>query len=183
VGINLTQANRVFLMEPHFNPAVEAQAIGRVHRLGQKRKVEIIRLIINNSFESRMLSFLGNKYGLSFEEAVVPQESSSNDHDSDNDLDFLNEKKKPVKAAKCQSKEVDDLVGNLCTDKAKIVCEEFDELFGVKDLLAKADPEVDTAEENAARAAHSSSSHYDPIDFSDSDDDSLFPDTAMSRHV
>jgi SNF2 family DNA or RNA helicase len=33
VGINLTQANRVFLLEPSFNPAVEAQSIGRVYRL------------------------------------------------------------------------------------------------------------------------------------------------------
>lgn len=34
VGINLTQANNVFMMEPCFNPAAEAQAVGRVHRLG-----------------------------------------------------------------------------------------------------------------------------------------------------
>ena len=34
VGINLTAANHVFLMEPAFNPALEAQAIGRAHRMG-----------------------------------------------------------------------------------------------------------------------------------------------------
>ena len=38
-GINLTQANQVFLLEPCLNPALEAQAIGRVHRMGQTRKV------------------------------------------------------------------------------------------------------------------------------------------------
>ena len=43
VGINLTEANRVFLMEPALNPALEAQAIGRVHRLGQNKAVEIVR--------------------------------------------------------------------------------------------------------------------------------------------
>jgi hypothetical protein len=51
VGINLTQANRIVLMEPSFNPALEAQAIGRCHRLGQKRPVETIRLIAKGSFE------------------------------------------------------------------------------------------------------------------------------------
>eukprot|EP00531_Pseudo-nitzschia_arenysensis_P016699 CAMPEP_0116122050 /NCGR_PEP_ID=MMETSP0329-20121206/4012_1 /TAXON_ID=697910 /ORGANISM="Pseudo-nitzschia arenysensis, Strain B593" /LENGTH=1515 /DNA_ID=CAMNT_0003615881 /DNA_START=43 /DNA_END=4590 /DNA_ORIENTATION=+ len=63
VGINLTQANRVFLMEPSFNPALEAQAIGRIHRLGQKRPVEIVRLIMKDSFEERMVNFLEQKYG------------------------------------------------------------------------------------------------------------------------
>jgi superfamily II DNA or RNA helicase len=63
VGINLTAANRIFLLEPSFNPAVEAQAIGRVHRLGQKRPVEITRLFMNDSVESRMRQVLKDKYG------------------------------------------------------------------------------------------------------------------------
>lgn len=63
VGINLTAANRIFLLEPSFNPAVEAQAIGRVHRLGQKRPVEITRIVITNSVESRMRQVLQEKYG------------------------------------------------------------------------------------------------------------------------
>lgn len=63
VGINLTQANRVFIMEPCFNPAVEAQAIGRVHRLGQTRPVEIIRLLMEDSIETRMRKVIKNKYG------------------------------------------------------------------------------------------------------------------------
>jgi len=54
VGINLTQANRVFLVEPALNPALEAQAIGRVHRLGQKHEVEIVRLTVENSIETRI---------------------------------------------------------------------------------------------------------------------------------
>lgn len=45
------------------NPALEAQAIGRVHRLGQKRNVEIIRLVMKKSVESRTLHLLKSKYG------------------------------------------------------------------------------------------------------------------------
>ncbi len=63
VGINLTQANRIFLMEPCFNPALEAQAIGRVHRLGQKRSVEIIRLLMKDSVDSRIVAMLAKKPG------------------------------------------------------------------------------------------------------------------------
>jgi SNF2 family DNA or RNA helicase len=39
VGINLTQANHVFMMDPCLNVALEDQAVGRVHRMGQRREV------------------------------------------------------------------------------------------------------------------------------------------------
>ena len=55
VGINLTQANFVMLLDACTNPALEAQAIGRVWRLGQKRKVHIRRYIMKDSIESRIL--------------------------------------------------------------------------------------------------------------------------------
>ena len=55
LGLNLTAASRVFVMEPQFNPAQEAQAIERVHRLGQKREVRIVKYIMENSFEEKML--------------------------------------------------------------------------------------------------------------------------------
>ena len=41
--MNLTQANRVFLTEPAVNPALEAQAAGRVYRLGQRKSVQVKR--------------------------------------------------------------------------------------------------------------------------------------------
>ncbi|KAI5784344.1 P-loop containing nucleoside triphosphate hydrolase protein [Pyronema domesticum] len=55
VGINLTCASRVHLMEPHWNPMVELQALDRVHRLGQTRDVVISRYIIGDSFEKDMM--------------------------------------------------------------------------------------------------------------------------------
>jgi SNF2 family DNA or RNA helicase len=44
VGINLTQANHVFMMEPLLNPALEEQAVGRVHRMGQTRAVQVVKV-------------------------------------------------------------------------------------------------------------------------------------------
>lgn len=55
LGLNLTAANKVFVMEPQFNPAAEQQAVDRVHRLGQTREVTIHRFIMHNSFEENML--------------------------------------------------------------------------------------------------------------------------------
>ncbi|MCY4644232.1 MAG: DEAD/DEAH box helicase [Bacteriovoracales bacterium] len=55
LGLNLTAANYVYLMDPWWNPAVEAQAIGRAHRIGQKRSINVYRLIIKNSVEEKVL--------------------------------------------------------------------------------------------------------------------------------
>ncbi|CAL9782642.1 unnamed protein product [Musa acuminata subsp. burmannicoides] len=54
VGLNLTAASNVFLMDPWWNPAVEEQAIMRIHRIGQKRQVRVRRFIVKDSVEGRM---------------------------------------------------------------------------------------------------------------------------------
>uniref|UniRef100_A0A5B7BJ23 SWI/SNF-related matrix-associated actin-dependent regulator of chromatin subfamily A member 3-like 3 n=1 Tax=Davidia involucrata TaxID=16924 RepID=A0A5B7BJ23_DAVIN len=54
VGLNLTAASNVFLMDPWWNPAVEEQAIMRIHRIGQKRTVSVRRFIVNDTVEERM---------------------------------------------------------------------------------------------------------------------------------
>lgn len=55
VGLNLTQAKRVFMMDPWWSFAVEAQAIDRVHRMGQEDEVKVYRFIVKDSVEERML--------------------------------------------------------------------------------------------------------------------------------
>ena len=60
-GINLTQANNVFMLEPSLNPALEAQAIGRVHRMGQKRVVKIFKLVMKGSVEEQILKVVEDK--------------------------------------------------------------------------------------------------------------------------
>ncbi|POS74440.1 mutagen sensitive-41 [Diaporthe helianthi] len=55
VGLNLTSAKRVFMMDPWWSFAIEAQAIDRVHRMGQEDEVKVYRFIVKNSVEERML--------------------------------------------------------------------------------------------------------------------------------
>lgn len=64
LGLNLTTANNAYVMEPQYNPAAEAQAVDRVHRLGQKRPVTITRFVMNESFEERMLELQAKKKDL-----------------------------------------------------------------------------------------------------------------------
>lgn len=52
VSVDFTVANHVHLIEPHWNPMVEAQAVDRVHRIGQEREVVITRYIMRNSVET-----------------------------------------------------------------------------------------------------------------------------------
>jgi SNF2 family DNA or RNA helicase len=61
LGLNLTAANKVYVMEPQYNPAAEAQAVDRVHRLGQKREVITVRYIMSDSFEEKMLELQEKK--------------------------------------------------------------------------------------------------------------------------
>lgn len=64
LGINLTTGSKVYVMEPQFNPAAEAQAVDRVHRLGQKREVTTVRFIMEDSFEENMLRLQQKKKDL-----------------------------------------------------------------------------------------------------------------------
>ncbi len=61
VGLNLTCAQRVFMMDPWWSFAVEAQAIDRVHRMGQEKEVVVHRFIVVGSIEEKMLKIQDRK--------------------------------------------------------------------------------------------------------------------------
>jgi len=61
LGLNLTAASRVVLMEPFWNPFVEEQAIDRVHRLNQTQDVTVYRLTIRDSVEERIIELQEKK--------------------------------------------------------------------------------------------------------------------------
>ncbi len=64
VGINLTAADYVIIFDPWWNPAVEAQAIDRSHRIGQTRKVIAYKYIVKNTIEEKMLELQRKKQKL-----------------------------------------------------------------------------------------------------------------------
>jgi SNF2 family DNA or RNA helicase len=55
LGLNLTKADYVFLLDPWWNPAAEAQAIDRAHRIGQKNKVFTYKFISKDTLEEKIL--------------------------------------------------------------------------------------------------------------------------------
>jgi superfamily II DNA or RNA helicase len=69
LGLNLTAAEYVFLLDPWWNPAVEAQAIDRAHRIGQTRPVFAFRLIARDTVEEKVLELQATKRKLA--EAIV----------------------------------------------------------------------------------------------------------------
>ncbi|KAH6710614.1 SNF2 family N-terminal domain-containing protein [Leptodontidium sp. MPI-SDFR-AT-0119] len=60
-GLDLTAASRAYLMEPHWNPMIEEQALCRVHRVGQKRSVTTIRYLMRDSFEEQVVEIQKRK--------------------------------------------------------------------------------------------------------------------------
>ncbi len=69
VGLNLTAASHVFLLDPWWNPAVETQAIDRTHRIGQRRPVFAYRLIARDTVEEKILDLQQEKRDLA--EAIL----------------------------------------------------------------------------------------------------------------
>jgi len=73
-GLNLTAADYVFILDPWWNPAVEAQAIDRAHRIGQTKKVVAYRLIAKDTIEERIAQLQESKRNLA--ESIIDQTES-----------------------------------------------------------------------------------------------------------
>ncbi len=74
LGLNLTAAEYVFLLDPWWNPAVEAQAVDRTHRIGQTRPVFAYRLIAKDTVEEKVLELQKSKRALA--DAILSQDNS-----------------------------------------------------------------------------------------------------------
>ena len=74
VGLNLTEADYVFILDPWWNPAVEQQAIDRTHRIGQTKNVFIYKFITKDSVEEKILALQQRK--LSVARALITTEDS-----------------------------------------------------------------------------------------------------------
>ncbi|MFI2104671.1 SNF2-related protein [Isoptericola sp. NPDC019693] len=64
VGLNLTEADYVYLLDPWWNPATEAQAVDRTHRIGQTRNVVVTRLVAQDTIEEKVMALARRKAAL-----------------------------------------------------------------------------------------------------------------------
>jgi superfamily II DNA or RNA helicase len=87
VGLNLTAAEYVFLLDPWWNPAAELQAIDRAHRIGQQHTVHAYRVVCRNTVEERVLELQDTKRKLC--EAVLGNDRSLLQDLSREDLELL----------------------------------------------------------------------------------------------
>ncbi|WP_144882135.1 DEAD/DEAH box helicase [Isoptericola variabilis] len=71
-GLNLTEADHVYLLDPWWNPAAEAQAVDRTHRIGQTRNVVVTRLVAADTIEEKVMALARRKAALF--DAVVDDE-------------------------------------------------------------------------------------------------------------
>ncbi|KAJ5617062.1 hypothetical protein N7537_002176 [Penicillium hordei] len=90
VGLNLTTASNVFLMDPWWSFAIEAQAIDRVHRMGQTRDVNVTRFVVKDSIEGRMLRVQERKMNIA---GSLGLKIGGDDGDADKGKDRLEELK------------------------------------------------------------------------------------------
>jgi len=67
VGLNLTAADYIFILDPWWNPAAEMQAASRAHRIGQTKKVFVYRFISRNTVEEKIISLQSHKENLAHE--------------------------------------------------------------------------------------------------------------------
>ena len=87
LGLNLTAAEYVFLLDPWWNPAVEAQAIDRAHRVGQQNQVFAYRLICKGTVEEKILELQQKKRELA--DAILEGENTPLTDLTAEDLEML----------------------------------------------------------------------------------------------
>jgi SNF2 family DNA or RNA helicase len=73
-GLNLTAADYIYILDPWWNPAVEAQAVDRAHRIGQTRRVFAYRLIARDTVEEKIVALQERKRELA--ESIVRADES-----------------------------------------------------------------------------------------------------------
>ncbi len=86
-GLNLTAADYVFLLDPWWNPAVEAQAIDRTHRIGQTKQVFAYRLICRDTVEEKIAELQNKKKDLA--DAILQADNNLIKSLTVNDLELL----------------------------------------------------------------------------------------------
>ncbi|XP_049851549.1 TATA-binding protein-associated factor 172-like [Schistocerca gregaria] len=133
LGLNLTGANIVIFLEHDWNPQNDIQAMDRVHRIGQKKTVNVYRLITKDTLEEKIMSL--QKFKLKIADTVVNKENQSFQSMSTHQLLDLfeyseNEKKSKVKQEQGIEDSIKDIPGKTKMSGLKAILaslEEYDE--------------------------------------------------------
>ncbi|KAL0020479.1 hypothetical protein WJX77_009137 [Trebouxia sp. C0004] len=126
VGINLTSANYVFILEPALNPALEEQAVGRAWRMGQQREVTVKKFFVKGSVEERIMQMVQQR-----KEGSKSQEPSTSGGLTWADLG-------QVRGSNRNQVKAQDIVGSMKADKQNLRMEELDLLFQTPSFSATA---------------------------------------------
>lgn len=98
LGLTLTGADTVIFVEHDWNPMKDLQAMDRAHRLGQKKVVNVYRLITRNTLEAKIMGL--QQFKLNIANSVVTQQNKSMEHmDTDRILDLFSSSSEPAPAA------------------------------------------------------------------------------------
>ncbi|GAQ84668.1 DEAD-box protein [Klebsormidium nitens] len=111
VGITLTSASVVYLLEPVLNPALEDQAVGRAWRMGQQRPVTVKRMFIQDSVEEKILK------------VVKSRVEGGNANDAPDDVG------RAAYRSKGKAQRPETIAGSIRTDKQNLRMSEFEILF------------------------------------------------------
>jgi SNF2 family DNA or RNA helicase len=87
VGLNLTAADYVYIVDPWWNPAVEQQAIDRTHRIGQTKNIFAYRMICKDTVEDKILSLQEKKRALAAD--LITDDSGFVKNLTREDLEYL----------------------------------------------------------------------------------------------
>lgn len=93
-GLNLTSANTVIMFDHDYNPTVDMQAIDRAHRIGQRRVLNVYRLITKNTLQERIMGI--QKFKKNLAQAIVNIDNSSIKNIEDSKLPELLENMKDL---------------------------------------------------------------------------------------
>ena len=184
VGINLTAADTCIIFDSDWNPQNDVQAMARCHRIGQKRKVHIYRLVTRNTFEGEMFERASKKLGL--EHAVL----GTHDFNDNAALNPDGEGSGTVGNSKMDSKEMEQLLRQgayalMENDEAEVqaFCEEdIDSILNsrsrkveeqkrdkTESWLSKRKNKLNTHKVNKSSFTASSSTEYAQVDVNDPD--------------
>lgn len=136
LGLNLTGADTVIFVEHDWNPMNDLQAMDRAHRIGQKKVVNVYRLITRNTLEERIMGL--QKFKLNIASTIVNQQNAGlNSMDTDQILDLFNtndlDTNNQTNGKSKNDEDVLDETGQLRTNGQPHVLNELTELWDEKD--------------------------------------------------